>query len=297
MSHFAMPSLWPRSFAPPVRSAWRADDVGFSDKLHAAWDSSDSMLCVGLDPDPIRIPTHLGIGFESVQRFCIEIVDAVADVVCAIKPQIAYFSAIGAEGVLEVVCEHIRLRYPHIVLILDAKRGDIGDTASLYAREAFERYGADAVTVNPYLGTDSLAPFLTTPGKGTIVLCRTSNAGSGEFQSQSINGEPLFERVARTAADTWSHMGDCALVVGATYPDELARVRTIVGDMPILVPGVGAQGGDVDAVVKAGRTANGRGLIINSSRAVLYADDGHDFASAARNVAIATRDAIRIANS
>lgn len=271
--------------------------MGFSDKLATAWDASDSMLCVGLDPDPTRIPAHLGIGFESVQRFCIDVIDAVADVACAVKPQIAYFSAIGAESVLEIVCEHVRLRHPHLVLILDAKRGDIGDTAALYAREAFERYGADAVTVNPYLGTDSLAPFLTTPGKGTIVLCRTSNAGSGEFQSQATDGEPLYERVARTAADTWSTMGDCALVVGATYPDELARVRELVGDMPILVPGVGAQGGDIDAVVRAGRTRDGRGLIINSSRAVLYADDGRDFARAARNVAIATRDAIRAANS
>lgn len=271
--------------------------MGFSDKLSAAWDASDSMLCVGLDPDPTRIPAHLGIGFESVQRFCIDVIDAVADVACAVKPQIAYFSAIGAESVLEVVCEHVRLRHPHLVLILDAKRGDIGDTAALYAREAFERYGADAVTVNPYLGTDSLAPFLATPGKGTIVLCRTSNAGSGEFQSRTTDGEPLYERVARTAADTWRTMGDCALVVGATYPDELARVRALVGDMPILVPGVGAQGGDIDAVVRAGRTRDGRGLIINSSRAVLYADDGRDFARAARGVAIATRDAIRAANS
>lgn len=271
--------------------------MGFSDKLAAAWDVSDSMLCVGLDPDPTRIPAHLGIGFESVQRFCIDVIDAVADVACAVKPQIAYFSAIGAESVLEVVCEHVRLRHPHLVLILDAKRGDIGDTAALYAREAFERYGADAVTVNPYLGTDSLAPFLATPGKGTIVLCRTSNAGSGEFQSRVMDGEPLYERVARTAADTWTTMGDCALVVGATYPDELARVRAIVGDMPILVPGVGAQGGDIDAVVRAGRTPDGRGLIINSSRAVLYADDGRDFARAARDVAVATRDAIRAVNS
>jgi orotidine-5'-phosphate decarboxylase len=271
--------------------------MGFTAKLRDAWETTDSMLCVGLDPDPTRIPRHLGMGFESVQRFCIDIVDAVADVACAIKPQIAYFSAIGAEGVLEVVCEHIRFRYPHLVLILDAKRGDIGDTASLYAREAFERYGADAVTVNPYLGTDSISPFLTTPGKGTIVLCRTSNAGSGEFQSHSVDGEPLFERVARTAASTWAAMGDCALVVGATYPDELARVRSIVGDMPILVPGVGAQGGDITAVVKAGRTADGYGLIINSSRAVLYATDGHDYAQASRDVALATRDAIRAANS
>jgi orotidine-5'-phosphate decarboxylase len=179
------------------------------------------------------------------------------------------------------------------VLILDAKRGDIGDTASLYAREAFERYQTDAVTVNPYLGTDSLEPFLRTPGKGTIVLCRTSNPGSAEFQSQLINGEALYKTIARTAASTWNSIGDCALVVGATYPTELAEVRSIVGDLPLLVPGIGAQGGDIQAAVTAGRATNGTGLIINSSRAVLYASSGTDFAQAARTVALNTRDAIR----
>ena len=180
-------------------------------------------------------------------------------------------------------------------LILDAKRGDIGDTAALYAREAFERYGAHAVTVNPYLGTDSLEPFLSHAGRGVIVLCRTSNAGSGEFQSGLIEGAPLYERVARTATDVWSRRGEVALVVGATYPDELARVRSIVGDMALLVPGIGAQGGDVAAVVRAGRDSSGYGLIVNSSRAVLYADSGTGFATAARDVASATRDAIRAA--
>ncbi len=270
--------------------------MNFYDKLHAAWDTADSMLCVGLDPDPSRLPVHLGVGMEALQRFCIDIVDAVADQVCAIKPQIAYFSAVGAERVLEDVCEHVRVRHPHVVLILDAKRGDIGDTAALYAREAFVRYGADAVTVNPYLGTDSLEPFLRTPGKGTIVLCRTSNAGSGEFQTMQ-DGETLYRRVARTAQEKWRHMGDVGLVVGATYPTELAEVRSIVGDMPLLIPGVGAQGGDVEAVVRAGRTPNGTGMIINSSRAVLYASDGRDFAAAARSVAVASRNAIAAANS
>jgi len=179
---------------------------------------------------------------------------------------------------------------------LDAKRGDIGDTATLYAREAFERYGADAVTVNPYLGTDSLEPFLKTPSKGTIVLCRTSNVGSSEFQSLRSGEEPLYLRVARTAAEKWRQIGECALVVGATFPNELAEVRRIVGDMPILVPGIGAQGGDVAAVVQAGCYGPPRrGLIINSSRAILYASDGADFADSARKVAIATRDAINSA--
>jgi len=268
------------------------------------------MLCVGLDPDIARFPQTLRGDVNNIEKFCKEIVDATGDLVCAFKPQIAYFAAVGAEKQLENICEYIRARFPDVVLILDAKRGDIGDTAALYAREAFERYGADAVTVNPYLGTDSLEPFLSTPGKGTIVLCRTSNAGSSEFQSLQVSGEALYLRVARTAAETWSKIGECALVVGATYPAELAQVRSIVGTMPILVPGIGAQGGDVDAVVRAGATGpdsstasqstntsatSRRGLVINSSRAILYASDGADFAAAARKVALTTRDAINAA--
>jgi len=270
------------------------------------------MLCVGLDPDVARFPQTLRGDVNNIEKFCKEIVDATGDLVCAFKPQIAYFAAVGAEKQLENICEYIRARFPDVVLILDAKRGDIGDTAALYAREAFERYGADAVTVNPYLGTDSLEPFLSTPGKGTIVLCRTSNAGSSEFQSLQVSGEALYLRVARTAAETWSKIGECALVVGATYPDELAQVRSIVGTMPILVPGIGAQGGDVDAVVRAGAStstpdsstasqstntsATSRGgLVINSSRAILYASDGADFGAAARKVALTTRDAINAA--
>ncbi len=274
------------------------------------------MLCVGLDPDVARFPQTLRGDVNNIEKFCKEIVDATGDLVCAFKPQIAYFAAVGAEKQLENICEYIRERFPDVVLILDAKRGDIGDTAALYAREAFERYGADAVTVNPYLGTDSLEPFLSTPGKGTIVLCRTSNAGSSEFQSLQVSGEALYLRVARTAAETWSKIGECALVVGATYPAELAQVRSIVGTMPILVPGIGAQGGDVDAVVRAGASTSTsatspdsstasqstntsatsrRGLVINSSRAILYASDGADFAAAARKVALTTRDAINTA--
>jgi orotidine-5'-phosphate decarboxylase len=243
---------------------------------------------------------------NAIEEFCKAIVDATGDLVCAFKPQIAYFAAVGAEKQLENVCDYIRAKFPDVVLILDAKRGDIGDTAALYAREAFSRYGADAVTVNPYLGTDSLEPFLTTPGKGTIVLCRTSNSGSSEFQSLEVHGEPLYLRVARTAAAKWRSIGECALVVGATYPDELTQVRAIVGDMPILVPGIGAQGGDINAVVRAGTTSpsssaappaiSRRGLIINSSRAILYASDGADFASAARDVALTTRAAITAAS-
>jgi orotidine-5'-phosphate decarboxylase len=249
------------------------------------------MLCVGLDPDPAKIPAHLQ-GPDAIFRFCADIADATADLACAFKPQIAYFAAIGAEAQLEKLCEHIRTKHPHVVLILDAKRGDIGPTAERYAHEAFIRYEADAVTVNPYLGTDSLEPFLARTGKGVIVLCRTSNPGSGDLQMLTTDGRPMYQHVAHMAADQWSKMGEVALVVGATYPAELATVRSIVGDMPLLVPGIGAQGGDVVATVNAGATANGTGMMINSSRAILYASSGDDFAQAARNVAIATRDEI-----
>ncbi len=269
--------------------------TSFTALLRQAWTRRDSMLCVGLDPDLSRLPEGIERTPAGVEAFCRQIVDATGDLVCAFKPQIAYFAAIGAERELERLCTHIRDSHPDVPLILDAKRGDIGDTAALYAREAFERYGAHAVTVNPYLGTDSLEPFLSHAGRGVIVLCRTSNAGSGEFQSGLIEGAPLYERVARTATDVWARRGEVALVVGATYPDELARVRSIVGDMALLVPGIGAQGGDVAAVVRAGRDSSGYGLIVNSSRAVLYADSGTGFATAARAVASATRDAIRAA--
>jgi orotidine-5'-phosphate decarboxylase len=285
--------------------------MSFYQRLNTAWERSGSMLCVGLDPDVSRLPTSMRGSVDAIEEFCKAIVDATGDLVCAFKPQIAYFAAVGAEKQLENICEYIRVKFPDVVLILDAKRGDIGDTAELYAREAFSRYGADAVTVNPYLGTDSLEPFLATPGKGTIVLCRTSNAGSSEFQSLEVDGEPVYLRVARTAAAKWRSIGECALVVGATYPDELARVRAIVGDMPILVPGIGAQGGDINAVIRAGTTTtpssattsqattpttSRRGLIINSSRAILYASDGADFASASRDAALTTRTAINAAS-
>lgn len=252
------------------------------------------MLCVGLDPDIAKFPKSLHDDVSGIEKFCISIVDATHDLVCAFKPQIAYFASVGAEAQLERVCNYIRTTYPNIVLILDAKRGDIGDTATHYAREAFDRYGADAVTVNAYLGTDTLQPFFAHNGKGAIVLCRTSNFGSGEFQLLEHDGEPLYITIAKTAATTWKKLGDCALVVGATYPDELRQVRNIVGDMPILVPGIGAQGGDIAAVVKNGATRDGTGLIINSSRAILYAsNDDATFAQSARTAATRTRDEIR----
>ncbi|MDA0371718.1 MAG: orotidine-5'-phosphate decarboxylase [Actinomycetota bacterium] len=269
--------------------------MSFHHKLRSAWTSADSMLCVGLDPDPARFPDGVDRDARGILDFCRTVVDTTAHAVCAFKPQIAYFSALGAERELELLCAHVRSTAPEAVLILDAKRGDIGSTAERYAIEAFERYGADAVTVNPYLGTDSLEPFLTHRNKGTIVLCRTSNPGGADLQNLLVDGTPLYEHIARLAVDDWSNKGEVALVVGATVPDELRRVRAIVGDLPLLVPGIGAQGGDVAATVAAGTDSTGYGMMINSSRAVLYASSGSDWIDATRRAAETTRDEIRAA--
>jgi len=268
--------------------------VTFIDQLSAAWKASDSQLCVGLDPDIARFPGPWKNRPDAILAFCQCIIDATADVACAFKPQIACFAAWRAEDQLEEICRYIRTRYPHIPIVLDAKRGDIGTTAGQYAREAFERYGAHAVTVSPYMGFDSVAPYLEWKDRGTIVLCRTSNAGGSDLQFLQVDGMPLYQYVARLVADKWNINGQCGLVVGATFPEELAQVRAIVGDMPLLIPGVGAQGGDVAATVKAGRTTDGVGMMINSSRAILYAAarDDEDHAAAARRVALETRDAI-----
>lgn len=260
----------------------------FLDRLDRAWSLSRSNLCVGLDPDPSKMPGRFSSQPNGIADFCIEIIDATADLVCAFKPQIAYFAAQRAEDQLETICNYIRSSHPDVVLILDAKRGDIGSTAANYAIEAFERFGADAVTVNPYLGTDSVEPFFEAGG-GVIGLCRTSNLGGDDLQMLDTGGEPLFVRVAEMIAQRWSKLGDCGLVVGATYPNELSRVRQIVDDLPILVPGVGAQGGSADEVKANGSRADGHGIIVNSSRAVLFASSGDDFASAARLVADDTR--------
>ncbi|MBM3347782.1 MAG: orotidine-5'-phosphate decarboxylase [Betaproteobacteria bacterium] len=266
----------------------------FRTRLAAAWAQNDSLLCVGLDPDPARFPGAWRDRADRIFDFCRDIVDATAAEACAFKPQIAYFAARRAEDQLESLIAHIRARHPALPVILDAKRGDIGATAEQYAREAFERYRADAVTVNPYMGLDSITPYLAWHDRGVIVLCRTSNAGGSDLQSLVVEGgERLYQRVARLVAGPWNTSGQCALVVGATFPQELAEVRRIVGDeMPILVPGIGAQGGGIEASVRAGRTRDGTGMVLNSSRAILYASDRDDFAGAARRVARETREAI-----
>ncbi|MEY2631428.1 MAG: hypothetical protein RIR00_82 [Pseudomonadota bacterium] len=264
----------------------------FTETLAAAWQKNDSLLCVGLDPDPAKFPAGLKGRDDAIFEFCAGIVDATADLVCAFKPQIAYFAARRAEAQLEALIAHIHEKHPGIPVILDAKRGDIGSTAEQYAVEAFERFGADAITVNPYMGRDSVEPYLAYPDKGVILLCRTSNPGGSDLQFLDVGGEKLYERVARLVATEWNANGQCALVVGATFPAEIQRVRQIVGDLPLLVPGIGAQGGDIEATVQAGRTAAGSGLMINSSRAILYAGKGEDYAAAARKVAEETRRAI-----
>ncbi len=268
----------------------------FIEKLSAAWSARDSLLCVGLDPDLTRFPPQLRGRPDAIFAFCKAIIDATADYACAFKPQIAYFSAVRAEDQLEALCAYLRQAYPQIPLVLDAKRGDIGATAGQYAREAFERYGADAVTLSPYMGFDSVAPYLEWKERGAIVLCRTSNPGGSDLQFLTVNGKPLYQHVAQMVAEKWNTNGQCGLVVGATFPQELAQVRSIAGDMPLLVPGIGAQGGDIAATVAAGKTGKGTGMMINSSRAILYAAPdqaaGEDFAAAARRVARETRTAI-----
>jgi orotidine-5'-phosphate decarboxylase len=268
----------------------------FNQQLQSAWASQGSMLCVGFDPDPKRLPLPLKGKPEGIYEFCREIADATADLVCAFKPQFAYFASQRAEAQLEKLIGYLKDKYPDIPVILDSKRGDIGSTADHYALEAFERYGADAVTVNPYMGFDTIEPYLKHAGKGVIVLCRTSNPGGSDLQFLNIHsGEPLYLHVAKLATQQWNSSGQISLVVGATFPEEIAKVRAIVGEMPLLIPGIGAQGGDIDATVKAGSVPGkpGTGMIINSSRAILYASSGNDFAQAARVVAKTTRDALR----
>jgi orotidine-5'-phosphate decarboxylase len=273
----------------------------FMSKLQAAERLNDSLLCVGLDPDPAKFPTHWKGDAGRIYDFCAAIVDATKDVVSAFKPQIAYFAAHRAEDQLEQLMTHIKRNAPHVPVILDAKRGDIGATAEQYAREAFERYQADAVTLSPFMGRDSVEPYLRYADKGAFLLCRTSNPGGDDWQMQrlaDVPGQPrLFEHLAALAQGDWNVNGQLGLVVGATYPKEIERVRELAPTLPLLNPGVGAQGGDAAATVAAGwrRGNDGSGgtVIVNSSRAVLYASAGEDFAAAARRVALATRDALR----
>ena len=264
----------------------------FIEQLERAWDVNGSLVCVGLDPEIERFPPQVVDQPSPIFHFNKAIIDATADLVCAYKPQFAHYAAYEAEDQLERTIDYIQSTYPGIPVILDSKRGDVGNTAERYAIEAFERYHADAVTVNPYLGGDSMEPFLKYEDKGVIILCRTSNPGAGDLQDLEVGGRRVFHIVADLAARRWNTRGNCALVVGATYPRELAEVREIVGNMPFLVPGVGAQGGDVAQAVQSGQNAAGAGLMISSSRSILYASSGEDFVSAARAATLKLRDQI-----
>jgi orotidine-5'-phosphate decarboxylase len=275
----------------------------FLDMLRTAERHNDSMLCVGLDPEPTKFPAGLRGDASKIYDFCAAMVDATADLVIAFKPQIAYFAAHRAEDQLERLMAHMRRAAPQVPIILDAKRGDIGSTAEQYAIEAFERYGADAVTLSPFMGFDSVQPYLKYHGKGAFLLCRTSNPGGDDLQNQrlsSVEGSPLlYEHIARLAQGPWNLNGQLGLVVGATYPAEIERVRAVAPTVPLLIPGVGAQGGDAVATVRAGwRGVAGETvapIIVNSSRAILYASSADDFAQAARREAIRTRDLLQAA--
>ena len=256
--------------------------TGFIAQLKSAWDSRDSLVCVGLDPEIERFPRHIAAEPSPIFQFNKAIIDATADLVCAYKPQFAHYAAYEAEDQLERTIEYIHRAYPGVPVILDSKRGDVGNTAERYAIEAFERYGADAVTVNPYMGSDALEPFLRHEDKGVLILCRTSNSGARDLQDLKVGERKLYQVVAEVTARRWNSRGNCALIVGATYPADMAEVRALVGDLPLLVPGVGAQGGDVAQAVVNGQTRAGTGLIMSSSRAILYASAGEDFAGAAR---------------
>ena len=261
----------------------------FAEQLAACQTAQSSLVCVGLDPLPEAMPP----GFTDAKgalRFCRAIVDSVTDLVCAFKPQIAHFAALGAERELEELIEYIHAEYPTVPVILDAKRGDVGATAERYAIELFDRYRADAATVNPYLGPESLRPYLKRADRGVFILCHTSNPESGWLQDSPAD-DPVYLRVARAASE-WNAHGNVGLVVGATYPDQLRQVRDVVGDMNVLVPGVGSQGGDVEAAVAAGLNGARGGLVVNASRSVLYASKGADFADAARRTAEGLREEI-----
>ncbi|WP_206610800.1 orotidine-5'-phosphate decarboxylase [Hydrogenophaga sp. NH-16] len=277
----------------------------FLDMLGAAERQNQSLLCVGLDPDPAKFPVAMKGDASKIYDFCAAIVEATADAVIAFKPQIAYFAAHRAEDQLEKLMRHMKAVAPQVPVILDAKRGDIGSTAEQYAIEAFERYGADAVTLSPFMGFDSVQPYLKYHGKGAFLLCRTSNPGGDDLQNQrlaSVEGQPLlYEHVARLAQGPWNLNGQLGLVVGATYPAEIERVRALAPTLPLLIPGVGAQGGDAVATIRAGyRTQGGATtgpVIVNSSRAVLYASGGTDFAAAARAEALRTREVLNAAKA
>lgn len=266
--------------------------MNFMQKLDLAVKKNNSLVCVGLDPDLAKLPASLQGKADAIYEFNCRLVDATKDLVCAYKPQAAYYAGQDCDEALKGTIDYIKANAPDVPVILDVKRGDIGSTAEWYAKEAFDRYNADAVTVNPYMGFDAVKPFLDYADKGVIILCRTSNPHSGDFQNLVADGMPLYKHVAKLVRDQWNYNGNAALVIGATYPEELRELREMCPELPFLVPGVGAQGGDVEKVVKFGCDANTSGIIVNSSRGIIYASKGDDFAEAAAAATIKLRDMI-----
>jgi len=269
--------------------------MDFKRKLSAAWAKNNSLLSVGLDPNMDMLPAHLRQDKTPFFTFNKAIVDATADLVCAFKPNSAFYEARGADGIAELkqTCDYVRDKHPELPIILDFKRGDIGNTNDHYTKFAFDYLQVDAVTVQPYQGRQAVQPFLDRRDKGIMVLCRTSNPGSDEFQDLVVDGRKLYLQVAENVRDEWNTSGNCQLVVSATDPQAMAEIRQVAGDqMVFLVPGLGAQGGEAEATVKAGLNQAGTGLIINSSRAIIYASSGEDFAEKARQKALESRDEI-----
>ena len=258
--------------------------MSFMDQVKKRWSENNTLVCVGLDPDLNKIPAKYRESETPLFAFNKDIIDATSEYVCCYKPQIAYYSGVGLEKDLELTINYIHDKYPGIPVILDAKRGDIGSTtAEMYVKEAFTRYSADSVTVNPYMGGDTLKPFLDQKDKAVIILCRTSNPGAVDLQNLTIDGKPLYIQVAEKAANEWNYNKNVILVVGATYPDELKEIRAVIGDIPFLTPGIGAQGGDVEKAVKAGTTPDGTGMIINSSRGIIYSENPAEAAKKLRD--------------
>lgn len=262
--------------------------MNFRQKLEAAWEQSGSLLCIGLDPDPALM------AIDDVAAFNIAIIEATSDLVCAYKPNVAFYEALGPERGYEALRKTLAAVPPHVITLADAKRGDVTNTARAYVRAIFDDLGFDACTVNPYVGYDSTEPWVERPEKGAIILCRTSNPGAADLQDLPVEYEgtrPLYEAVAMKAR-SWDRHGNVGLVVGATYPGEMQRLRELCPDLPFLVPGIGAQEGELAASVRAGIDARGRGMLISASRGVTYASKGADFAQAARGAAVRLRDEI-----
>lgn len=268
----------------------------FSQKLDQIITTNNSLVCVGLDADLAKIPKHLRELEYPVFEFNKAIIDATYDLVCAYKPNTAFYEALGVEGLaqLKMTMDYLSTSYPQVVTILDAKRADIGNTNDGYVKFAFEYLKVDGITLHPYLGKEALQPFLDQKEKGVIVLCRTSNPGSGEFQDLELAGDKLYRLVARQVSQNWNQNKNCLLVVGATYPEEMAEIRKIAPELTFLVPGVGAQGGNVEATIRAGQNSEGRGVIISSSRDIIFASSGENFATSARQKTLDLRDSINL---